>query len=85
MGSIRNGARSFLDVLAKGCKFSRMPGFRAGLTLILGANDAQTLMSLWEPACAFVDTLIAADNFFNQKDATDTDASGEDVNPLFPE
>lgn len=79
MGTKRNGARSLLDLLAKCCRLSRLPGFSNGLTAILGTATAATFMNLWEPMCAFVDTLVAADNFFNQVDRQDDDGSGEDT------
>jgi hypothetical protein len=36
---------------------------------------------VWTPFCAFVDTLVEADNWYNKKDHTDDDAGGEDVEP----
>lgn len=68
MGSIRNGARSFLNGAQQLCKFSRMPGFRAGLNTILGPEDATILFTAFEPFCVAVDALIALDNFYNQID-----------------
>jgi hypothetical protein len=67
--------------MAQACKLSRLPGFRIGLANILGTTNADSLYALWEPTCAFVDTLIAADNFFNQVDRQDDDGTGEDLDP----
>ena len=81
MGVSRNGARTFLNVMAKACKLSRLPGFRAGLNTILGTANATELFGLWEPLCLFVDGLVALDNFYNQKDTADDDSTGEDFTP----
>lgn len=81
MGALRNGARTYLNVIAKACQLSRLPGFRTGLNQILGATTAGDLMALWEPFCALVDTLIAADNYYNQVDRQNDDGAGEDVTP----
>lgn len=78
MGALRNGARTFLNVIAKACQLSRIPGFKTGLDNILGPSKADQLMVVWEPLCALVDTLIAADNYYNQVDRQDDDADGED-------
>jgi len=82
MGITRNGARTYLDVIAKACKLSRLPGFRSGLTTILGTGNAAELFAAWEPFCLIVDGLIAGDDFFNRKDHIDTDSSGEDTEAL---
>lgn len=79
MGTIVNGARSILDLLAKACKMSHMPGFRAGLTAILGGDVVTDFYVVWTPLCAFVDTLIAADNWYNRVDAVEEVAGTEDV------
>ena len=81
MGTIRNGARSFLDVIAQACRLSRFPGFVTGLNTILGPEDASALIAVWTPFCAVVDALIASDNWFNRKDLEDTSPGddGEDV------
>lgn len=79
MGALRNGARTFLNVIAKACQLSRIPGFKVGLNKILGTSQADALMAVWEPLCALVDTLIAADNYFNQVDRQDDDGAGEDT------
>lgn len=81
MGAIRNGARTFLNVIAKACQLSRIPGFHTGLNQILGATQAANLIAVWEPLCALVDTLIASDNYFNQVDRQDDDGTGEDQTP----
>lgn len=78
MGTIRNGARSALRLLADCCKLSRLPGFRGGVNQILGTANATSFFALWDPLCAFIDLLIGADNWFNQIDATDDDSTGED-------
>jgi len=79
MGDIRNGARSYLNILAKACKLSRLPGFRTGVSHILGPDQTNTLFALWDPLCAFVDVLIAADNWYNQIDFSDEGGGTEDV------
>lgn len=78
MGFNRNGARTFLDVIAKACKLSRLPGFRGGLVRILGTTSYEQLIAVWEPFCAVVDTLIAVDNWYNKKDAQAEDDAGGD-------
>lgn len=82
MGIQRNGARTFLTVLAKACKLSHMPGFRAGLTTILGADAAADLYGFWTPLCTFVDSLIALDDWYNKRDATLPDTDGSEDGPL---
>ena len=81
MGQHRNGARTLLDLMARCCKLTRLPGFRLGLNSILGSSTATDFMALWEPLCMFVDGLVALDNFYNQKDTADTDGTGEDDTP----
>lgn len=68
MGSIRSGARSFLNLMAKACKLSKTPGFSLVMAEILGTQVAADFFALWNPLCTFVDALVAADNWFNQKD-----------------
>jgi hypothetical protein len=70
MGTNRNGARTYLFVIQKACKLSRLSGFRLGLTTILGPDDSATLFAVWEPFCAVVDALVATDDWFNRKDNT---------------
>jgi hypothetical protein len=81
MGRQRNGARSFLDLVAQVCKLSRLPGFQVGLIQILGPTEANAVTSVWEPFCAVVDGLIAGDNWYNKKDLEDTSVGdfGEDI------
>lgn len=81
MGTIRNGARSFLNLMAKACKLSKTPGFRSGLSTILGEPEATNFFALWDPMCSFVDTLIGLDNWYNQIDTEDADTDGEDFVP----
>jgi hypothetical protein len=71
MGTFRNGARSLLTLMAKCCHLTRLPGFQTGIRGILGTENGDSFLSLWLPLCNLIDTLIAADNFFNKKDATD--------------
>ena len=78
MGTIRNGARQAMGLLAKVCKLSKLPGFRGGIANILGTTNATSFFALWDPLCAFIDVLIGADNWFNQIDANDDDGTGED-------
>ena len=82
MGVQRNGARTYLDVIAKACKLSHLPGFRTGLTKILGTGNSAALFDAWEPFCLIVDAIIAGDDYFNRKDHIDTDSSGEDTEAL---
>lgn len=80
MGTTRNGARTYLDVIAKACKLSRLPGFRTGLRQILGTTDADALFAVWEPLCLFVDFLLSTDDWYNKRDATLPDnTDGEDA------
>jgi len=58
---------------------SRLPGFRSGLTRILGTGNSAALFDAWEPFCLIVDGIIAGDDYFNRKDHIDTDSSGEDT------
>lgn len=81
MGTIRNGARSFLNLMAKACKVSKMAGFRSGLNAILGEPTATEFFALWDPLCSFVDVLIGLDNWYNQIDTADDDEEGEDFVP----
>lgn len=79
MGEIRNGSRSFLNLLAKACKMSRMRGFNVGLTAILGPSNAAALSDVWEPLCGFVEGLIGFDNWFNQIDYSQETEDSEDI------
>lgn len=82
MGVTRNGARTFLDVIAKACRLSHLPGFRLGLNQILGVEAANSLFAVWTPLCEAVDVLIAADNWYNKFDRANDDGAGEDVTLL---
>ena len=82
MGTIRNGARSVLNILAKACKLSHLPGFRPALNGILGVDVTNDFYVVWTPLCNFVETLIAADNWFNQIDYLQEVAGTEDINPV---
>ncbi len=79
MGSQRNGARMTLELLAKICKLSRLPGFRTGIAQILGGEVATTFFSFFDPLCLYVDSLIALDNYFNKKDSADEGESEDGV------
>ena len=81
MGTIRSGARSFLNILARACRLSRIPGFRVGVQNILGTADAASLFAVWDPLCAVVDLLIGADNWYNQIDYAQETTGSEDVPP----
>lgn len=82
MGSQRNGSRTFLDLMKEACRLSRLPGFRGGITQILGETDGLGLLSLWDATCVFVDFLIASDDHFNRVDATTpSESGGEDLSP----
>ncbi len=78
MGTIRNGARSFLNLASKLCKLSHLPNFRNGLASILGPEEANALFAVWTPFCEAIDLLVATDNFFNQFDTDNDDGDGED-------
>lgn len=82
MGAQRNGARLTLELIAKCCKLSRLPGFRTGIANILGGDVATTFFSFWDPLCLYVDSLIALDNWFNKKDASEESAESEDGVPV---
>lgn len=71
MGSQRNGARTFLALLERACKLSRLPGFVGGVRLILGVDDGNTFLALWQPLCGFIDALVGVDNYYNKKDASE--------------
>lgn len=79
MGTQRNGARSALNLIAKACQLSRTPGWRVGITNILGGSQATDFYAVWEPLCAVVDILIATDNFYNQIDYSDEVPASEDL------
>jgi len=79
MGTQRNGARTLLDLMAKACKLTHLPGFITGLNQILGSDEAASFYALWSPTCQFVEGLIAADNFYNQIDYTEETSGSEDI------
>jgi hypothetical protein len=82
MGSSRNGARTFLTVIAHACRLSHLPGFRSGLDTILGPDAAADLYGFWTPLCSFVDSLIALDDWYNKRDATLPDTDGSEDGPF---
>lgn len=82
VGNIRNGARTVLNLLQKCCKLSHLPGFRGGVTSILGGDTATEFFLLWDPFCAFIDVLVASDNWFNQIDYNLEIATSEDIGPV---
>lgn len=79
MGTQRNGARGTLNLIAKACKLSKTPGWRVGITTILGADGATEFFAVWEPFCAVVDLAIGADNWYNQLDYQEETVGSEDV------
>ena len=81
MGRKVNGARSFLYGLQDLCRYSHMPGFRAGLTTILGADNSALVYNLWTPLCTAIEAIIALDDVFNQKDSTQHISGDEDGPP----
>lgn len=83
MGSIRNGARTFLNILHKACKLSKLPGFKPGLIGILGPEDGLVLFQAWDVVCVVVDGLVTADNFYNQID-TVAQMTGDEDGPEAP-
>lgn len=82
MGATRNGARTFLTVVAHACKLSHLPGFRAGLSTILGPDAASDLYGFWTPFCNFVESLMALDDWYNKRDATLPDTDGSEDGPF---
>jgi hypothetical protein len=82
MGRQRNGARGALNAIAKACKLSRTPGWRTGITTILGSDVAPDFFVVWDALCAFVDVLIGTDDFFNQIDFNEETGGSEDVTLL---
>ena len=79
MGDIRNGARTVLNLLQKCCRLSHLPGFRKGISTILGGDVGTEFFLLWDPFCAFIDVLVASDNWFNQIDFVEEVATSEDI------
>jgi len=81
VANIRTGARTFLNLLAKCCKLSRMRGFRQGVTNILGGERATDLFAVWDPLCDVVDVLVSLDNYYNQIDFVAETTGDEDASP----
>lgn len=79
MGQIRNGARTFLNIMWHACRLSRLNGFRGAVARILGDANATAFFTLWDPTCAFVEVLVGNDNWFNQIDATAETSNNEDA------
>lgn len=74
MGVKRNGARTFLNILWKACKLSRLPGFETGIRSILRPVDAGNVLNGWITFCSIIDGIVAVDNWYNQKDHEETEA-----------
>jgi hypothetical protein len=84
MAGSRTGARTFLNLIQKLCKLSHIAGFRAGLRQILGPDAADELYGFWTPACEYVESLVALDDYFNKRDATPgTDIADDDEDSAF--
>lgn len=79
MGVKVNGARTFLHALYTACRMSRIPGFQAGLSRILGTTNYNAVNAVWVPLCEVIDELVGLDIWFNQKDLVDDDSTGEDT------
>lgn len=80
MAKSRTGARSWSNIILKACQLSHTPGFKPGLEAILGEVGVDDIWTLWLSFCAAFEVLVAADDFFNKKDATDpSPTGGEDV------
>ena len=82
MGTNRNGARTFLTIIAKCCQLSHMPGFRTGVDRILGEDSSADLIAVWTPLCTLVETLIAGDDYWNKRDASLPDLVGSEDAPF---
>jgi hypothetical protein len=79
MGSIRNGARTALNLMAKVCQLSRLPGFRSGMSSILGPSEWASFQVPFDALCTAVDALLAADNYYNQIDYVREVSGSEDI------
>ena len=79
MGLQRNGARTFLNILHHACKLSHLPGFVAAIGRILGPEKGAELLTVWQAVCDVIELAVASDNFYNQLDTVNDDASGEDA------
>jgi len=82
MGVKVNGARTFLEIMAKACRLSHLPGFALGINRILGPDAATDMLAVWGPTCTLVESLIASDDYFNKRDATLPDSSGSEDGPF---
>lgn len=82
MGATRNGARTFLTVVNHACKLSHLPGFKGGLYAILGTDAGVELYGFWTPFCQYVESLVALDDWFNKRDATQPDIDGGEDMPF---
>jgi len=71
-----------LFAIQRACKLSRTPGWRTGITTILGSDVAPDFFAVWDPLCSFVDTLIGIDNWFNQIDYSQETGGSEDIPTL---
>lgn len=78
MGTTRNGARSALNLLAKACKLSRLPGFAVGVDGILGPVEGPEFRAAWSTMCVIIDAAVAADNYYNQIDYQEEVVLSED-------
>lgn len=76
---VRTGARTMLELIQRACRLSHLPGFRPAVIAILGDSNGPSFLNLWDPLCALVDTLVAADDWFAQKDFNPEDDGDEDV------
>lgn len=81
MGTQRNGARSFLNLLAKARKMRAMPGFVTGLEEILGVTDASALVVAWNAVDALITLLVGTDDWYNQLDYTSPSRTGSEDQP----
>jgi len=79
MGEIRNGARTFLNLMKTACRLSHLPGFQTGLERILGASRADDVLQIWNPLCIVIEGLVATDNFYNKIDTVAEAEGDEDV------
>lgn len=82
MGTTRNGARTFLELVVKMCRLSHMPGFRQGLRTILGNDAGDELWGFWNPFCVYVESLLALDDKWNRRDASLPDIDGSEDAPF---
>ena len=82
MGTTRNGARTFLELIAKMCQLSHLPGFRQGLRTILGPEAGDELFGFWNPLCLYVESLLALDDHWNKKDASLPDIDDSEDSPF---